>query len=146
MRSPGWEMRLAETIERHRLGRFEWGRYDCSTLIGDTAQALGCVDPFEGSRWSTKFEAIMAMRNAGWRSAREFISATLAPVPVALAQRGDVGFTVEFMPLMCPAVITGAEAVSRDETGWLVLPREMLVEAYRFRFAGAGAMPLHTAA
>jgi hypothetical protein len=32
---------------------------------------------------------------------------------------------------MCPAIVLGAEAVSRNETGWIVVPRALLVECYR---------------
>ncbi len=146
MRTPGWERRLGATLERHRKAAFAWGAYDCATLVRDTALALGAADPFAGMIWASKLDSIMELRRAGVRSVREFFAAGLDAVPVALAQRGDVGFTRDVAPLMCPAIVTGPEAVSRDEHGWIVLPRELLVECYRFRCVAPSDMPLLAAA
>lgn len=133
MRTTGWERRLVAMLERHRDNAFEWGAFDCATLVRDTALALGAADPFAGMLWQSKFDAIVELRRAEVRSVREFIARSLDPVPVAQAQRGDVGFTADTATLMCPAIIVGHEAVSRNEAGWIILPRETLVECYAFR-------------
>lgn len=133
MRSPDWSERFVEVIEHHRRAQFAWGTYDCATLLRDTALALGAHDPWEGETWSSALSAMLGIRKRGAKSVREYIRARLEPIDQAEALRGDVGFTDDHDTLMCPAIVVGAEAVSRNEVGWIVLPRTFLVECYRLR-------------
>jgi hypothetical protein len=126
-----WADRFVETVERHRVAPFEWGRYDCATLVRDVAFALGAPDPFDGEVWTSASSAALAVRRRYCVSVREFIGRRLVAVPPSFAGRGDVGFANTEHILMCPAVITGAQAVSRSETGWIVMPVTLLTECYR---------------
>ena len=131
MRPADWDSRLIETIERHRAADFAWGSYDCATLVRDVAAALGASDPLDGAEWASAAGALREMKMRGAYTMRQYFSARLDRVEVPFAARGDVGFTAEMHPLMCPAIVLGAEAVSRNETGWIVVPRALLVECYR---------------
>ncbi len=131
MRPVDWSDRLIEVCNRHRRAQFVWGDYDCAALVRDAAAALGARDPFDGVLWFSQRSALACLRAKGAMSVREFIAARLQRVEPAAAARGDVGFTSDHAALMCPAVIVGAEAVSRDERGWVTMPRDMLVECYR---------------
>lgn len=131
MRPHDWPERLIATLERHRACPFEWGVHDCATLVRDVAAALGAADPFAGMTWASKFDAIMALRGQSARSVREFIDRRLTIIEPTAAQRGDLGYPATVSPLMCPAVVVGAEAVSRSETGWVVFPLSALAACYR---------------
>lgn len=131
MRPDDWVERLFETVERHRGAPFAWGAYDCATLVRDAALALGAADPFDGEAWDGVVSALRSLKRKDAYTVRQFMARKFLAVTPALAQRGDVGFTADEHPLMCPAVIIGAEAVSRNETGWIVLPRTLLVDCYR---------------
>lgn len=131
MRPHDWVERLFETVERHRSAPFAWGLYDCATLVRDAALALGAADPFDGETWDGVASALRSLKRKDSYTVRQFMARKFPAVAPPLAHRGDVGFTADEHPLMCPAVIIGAEAVSRNETGWIVLPRTLLVDCYR---------------
>jgi hypothetical protein len=132
MRPPDWQQRLADVVATHRAGTFEWGHRDCAALLRDTARALGAPDPFDGLIWDSELSAAVLMLRLDARSVREYLRRRLQPVAPAQALRGDVGYPADVPhALMCPAVIVGAEAVSRAPDRWAVLPRSSLVETFR---------------
>lgn len=131
-RFPDWPDRLAEVVREHALAPFAWGRYDCATLWVEAIAAMTGFDAAAGfSAWRTERGALTALRRRGFASVADYV-ATLAPrVAPARAGRGDLGFPADPAPLMSPAIILGAEAVSRNEYAWIVLPRSRLVTCYR---------------
>lgn len=132
MRPHDWPERLFAVIERHRSHAFAWGEFDCGTLLRECAAAVGASDPLGPfGTWDSAFTALLRLRRLRFDSVREHIAATLSPVELGAVSRGDVGYAGSWGPISCPYIVTGAEAVSRDEGGWVVIDAGLLTEAYR---------------
>jgi hypothetical protein len=131
-RLENWPDRLMATVERHRTAEFEWGVYDCATLFADAVQAVTGTDPLAAFRpWKTERSARMKMIKGGWKDMKSFCRDHFPDVAPSKAGRGDLGFAAQSHNLMCPAVIVGAHAVSRDEKGWIVMPTSLLTLAFK---------------
>lgn len=131
MRLPDWPDRLIAAIERHRRQRFVWGAFDCGTLFRDCVVAVSGSDPGGGFGWASRREAAGFLIGNGVGSMLEFCEARFDEIVPADARRGDLAFPKTVHPLMCPAIVVGAEAVSRDESGWQVWPRELIARAFK---------------
>lgn len=119
-------------IEQHRNEAFRWGAYDCATLFADAVQAVTGVDPLAKYRpWKNERSARMKMIRAGYSGMRDFARANFPEVPPSFAGRGDLGFPAKTIPISCPAVIIGSEAVSRDQDGWICIPTSLLVTTFK---------------
>lgn len=131
-RLPDWSDRLLRTIERHRVCRFAWGSFDCATLFDDAARAVTGESPMEGlGPWPSERAALRLLRRLEAKSVRECVEKRLPAVPPSTARRGDVGYTDKFDRFASPSIIVGAQAVSRDEHGWLVFPASLLTACFR---------------
>jgi len=127
-----WPERLALAIREHRKGAFEWGQYDCATYFSDVVFAMTDADPFEAlGTWRSATAALRILARTGAGSVKEYLDARLPSVSVAELRRGDAGFLAEFEPLTCPAIVIGAEALARAESGWIVFPISRLATGYR---------------
>src|SRR5690349_5769964 len=88
-----WTDRLSTYVDRCRDERFKWGKHDCLLFAAGAVKALTgeCVgDEWEG-RYSTKREAAALIRELGFKSYRQAVTAKLGKsFHPALAQRGDI--------------------------------------------------------
>lgn len=134
-RLPDWPDRLIAAVEAQRRMPFAWGVADCATLYGAALEALTGEDPLAPYRpWFDERTALRAVLASGCRSVAEFVAMTMVKIEPARAQRGDVGYLAGEQPrLAFPAVILGAEAVSRDADGWIIIPRRLIAEAWSTR-------------
>ena len=93
-RQPGWQVRLDELVRNLSCRQYEWGAFDCCTLVGDVVLAITGVDPIADVRgkYSTEQGAYRILARLGGMEAAW--AARLGP-PIALgfAQAGDVGIT-----------------------------------------------------
>lgn len=94
----GWEGRLSDVLAsaEARVGpgaEPDWGTLDCATFAAGCAAALTGEDPLSGfPTWTSKREALRVLAAEG--GLREAASRAFGePIPVALAQRGDIGFS-----------------------------------------------------
>jgi len=129
-----WPERLNDIVAAHREwpGTIWYGQYDCGVLFSDVVWGMTDVDPLEElGRWNSEDSATRVMLSTGHRSMKDHLDTKLEAIPVASARRGDVGYAADPQPLTCPAVIVGAEAVSRGPDGWIVFPVSKLITAYR---------------
>lgn len=126
-----WPDELHATLERHRLATYDWGRFDCGTLFRDCVLALTGDDPLDGYTWSNERGALSFLNWQGVGSVREHVTRRFDQIVPIDARRGDLCFTHLVGPLVCPAIVVGSEAVSRDHTGWLVFPREAITAAFK---------------
>lgn len=131
LRLPDWPERLAAVVAWHRRHDFAWGRFDCGTLFSDAATAVTGDDPLGGFTWTNEREALRFLVTHKAPSMIEFVARGFDEIVPSDARRGDVGWTELTGPLVCPAIITGAEAVSRDQNGWIVIPREQITRAFK---------------
>lgn len=133
VRTDGWDIRLAELVAAEQAAAFAWGRHDCATLAVAVVRALTDTDIAAGvAPWFSPLSAARALRLAGAESAETFFATRLPAIDPASARRGDLVYAdAPVDPLGCPAVLTGAEAQSRNEAGWVVFPRALVARAYR---------------
>jgi len=130
-RLPDWPERLFDTIQRHQASPFAWGVCDCGTLFAESVVAVTGCDPREGSTWTSRLGALRFLKTRSVPDMLTFVAERFDEIVPADARRGDVGFAVVRGSLTCPAIITGAEAVSRDDDGWIVMPRALIVRAFK---------------
>lgn len=131
-RRDDWPGGLAEVVSRYRGRPFQWGETDCATFFSDAVAAMTGHDPFASFRpWSSEFCAATRLVRAGVRSVEDFVAARFDSIPPVAAGRGDVGYLEERHALTCPVIILGAEAVSMTESGLAIVPRTLIVRAFR---------------
>lgn len=131
IRLPDWPDRLIAAIESHLAHPFAWGAYDCGTLFRDCVIAVYGEDPGGGFSWSSRREAAEFLVRNRCRSMLEFCETKFDEIVPADARRGDLAFPASVVPLMCPHIVTGAEAFSRDQAGLSILPRELFARAFK---------------
>lgn len=95
-RLPDWSSRLQRLILARRRAPFVWGANDCFLFAADCAEACTGHDPAAELRYAyaTEREALRKMQEVG--DLITLAATRFGPeVPPALAQRGDVGLTVQ---------------------------------------------------
>lgn len=132
-RVPDWEQRLTRLVAAEMARPFAWGSADCATFAAAVVSELVGLDVLEGTRsWSSSAGALRSLKVIGCDTAEQFFARHLIEIPVAAAHRGDLVMPAgEAGPLVCPALLTGAEAMSRNEAGWVVMPRRLAARAYK---------------
>lgn len=131
MRIDGWEARLHQVIDWHREQPFEWGRTDCAMLWRHCVHVCTGRDPLADLLpWYSRRSAIRSLRRAGFDTAVDLVRARFAEIPVARAGRGDVGMLPSADGLTAPAIILGAEVITRSEQGIVVLAASDITMAF----------------
>lgn len=131
-RKPDWPERLISIIDHHMHAPFQWGVSDCGILFADVSKALTGFDPLKHMRrYRTKAGALKTLKRHGYDSVADLVADKFEEFPMAQAGRGDLAMPEITDALSSPAVITGAQAVSKNEHGPVVLPRSLLIQAYR---------------
>lgn len=131
-RRPDWAERMNFALMQHRTLPYIWGQSDCGVVFSDVAWAMTDSDPMEAfGRWHDPHSALRAVMNTGYRSVKQYLDAQLEQVPVLQARRGDAGYSSLVDTLTCPAIVVGAEAISRDHDGWVAIPLSQLTTVYR---------------
>lgn len=126
-----WPSRMRAALERHQREPFMWGASDCARMWGDTVAAVTGENPLAGWRYASERGAVRELLARGYKSAFDFISKNYDEIPPSLARRGDFGFPAEIEgSLMSPAIIDGAVAHSKNESGLVVIPRNLIVRAF----------------
>lgn len=90
-RKQGWELALAEFVERRRDDPFQFGERDCCLFVCDGIEAMTGTDP--GGRWRGLYQSEKGARRLIRDNGGVVGLASLAfgqPVPPLLAGRGDV--------------------------------------------------------
>jgi len=93
-RVPDWMVRLDELVRARATEPYTWGQYDCCTLVADVVLAITDVDHLAELRgtYSTMAEAYRLLGRHGGLAVA--ITARLGePLPVGLAQVGDIGIS-----------------------------------------------------
>ena len=119
-------------IEHDRTQPFAWGQHDCAMLFRRCVEACTGRDPLSDlAPWFSAASALRALRRAGYGSAFDLVQQRFACIPTAAAGRGDVGFCAARDELSAPAIIVGTEAISRNETGFVIFPATELVVTFK---------------
>lgn len=131
-RVENWQQRFEAVIIRHHAGSFEWGVRDCATLFCDVAEALTGSDPFAAYRpWASEIAAARALARSGSSSVADYIEAKFRAVAPSEARHGDAGYAPGVADrLACPAIITGAHAISWRPDGLVMFDRSLITRAF----------------
>lgn len=126
-----WPSLMRGALERHQREPFMWGASDCARMWGDTVAAITGENPLRGWRYASERGALRELLSRGYESALDYISQNYDEIPPSLARRGDFGFPAKIEgALMSPAIIDGAFAHSKNESGLVVIPRNKIVRAF----------------
>lgn len=135
MRLEDWDVRLAAVVERHHDLAGAWGISDCFLFAMDCVEAVTGTDPYadERGRYSDAAGAAERLKARGFRSVEAAIAAVFDSVPVAMAQRGDLGVTrLRDGTPACVVFVPGG-VIGRGERGLVRLPRSVVKRAFEVR-------------
>jgi len=91
-RLPGWEKRLNAVVAAHQALPGEWGVSDCFIIADDAVEAVTGEQMYPGARgYKTDAGAAKQLRKHGFESVRQAFAGKFDEIPVAMAQRGDIG-------------------------------------------------------
>lgn len=93
-RLPDWMCRLDQLVCTRRTAPYTWGQFDCCTLVADVIEAITGFDHMAGIRgtYASEQEAYALIERHGGLVA--ILTNRLGkPLPVGLAQTGDVGIS-----------------------------------------------------
>jgi hypothetical protein len=89
---PGWEKRLNAVVATHQASPGDWGVSDCFTIPDDAVEAVTGEKMYQDVRgYKTEAGAAKQLRKHGFENVRQAFSAKFDEIPVAMAQRGDIG-------------------------------------------------------
>lgn len=126
MRREGWELMLAEHLDR--VPEFAIGRDDCALWCArwiEKATGLDLVTPWEGKYHDERSLAAL-MESRGFRSVADIASASLPPRPIALAMRGDL----TLYPTGCLGICNGQVSHFLSDAGYLTYPTLQCLRAW----------------
>lgn len=128
MRHHDWEKRLVAITEAHLNMPMVWGRSDCILTAADAVEAVLGDDPAKDIRgkYKSKTAAYRLIKQRGFKSVAEALSSQFEEIPVALAQRGDLGVYEKTAGYFCEYGFA-----VKGEDGLRFLPRTMAEKAFK---------------
>lgn len=127
-----WPERLAALFAARAEQPFEWGVHDCCMFAADAVLAVTGHDPAADLRGSYVNELGAARKLARYGGvAGAAIAHGGRVVPVALAQPGDVGLSLQDAAQPALAVWGGGAWHAAGQVGVVVVPTECIVRAWR---------------
>lgn len=92
-RLSGWEKRLNAVVAAHQLLPGDWGVSDCFIIPDDAVEAVTgkTMYPASARRYTTDSGAAKQLLKRKFSNVREAFAAKFDEIPVAMAQRGDIG-------------------------------------------------------
>lgn len=114
-RVDGWEKRLKAAIEKHSKLPSEYGVSDCYLIADDSVEAVTGERLYPDVSYSSELGAAKELKRRGFDNVEEAFAAVLESIPPALAQRGDIGTTMNANGEICGGVFTGVGFMVRDE-------------------------------
>lgn len=121
---------MREAIARHQSTPFGWGTSDC-TMFADIVHAMTGFDPIADYRsYTTEIGALRMLKKAGVTSMIEYVERLFPEIPPAHAGRGDLAFSADIGPLVCPAVLDGSMAHSKGVSGPVAISRAHIFRAF----------------
>jgi hypothetical protein len=107
-RVPDWQDRLNAVVAKHQAIDGAWGTSDCWTLTMDAVEAVqGKLILSKLRRYKSEAAGYRLFARAGFKTVEEALASVLEPVPVLMAQRGDVG-VIERDGVISSGVFTSA--------------------------------------
>lgn len=132
-RNEDWPERLIETIGHHGTLPLIYGVSCCLTMPLACVQAMTGELPWADEHGETDEAGARARLAAhGFTSTADAFAALFPEIPVALAQRGDVG-VIERPDGVSGVIFVGAAAIGKhaDRPGNLRIPRSLVTRAFK---------------
>ncbi|KAB2728266.1 hypothetical protein F9K83_02055 [Brucella anthropi] len=116
------------TTEAHLNTPLVWGRSDCILTVADAVKAVLGDDPAKDIRgkYKSKAGAYRLVRQRGFKSVADVLGSLFEEIPVALAQRGDLGVYENTAGYFCEYGFA-----VKGEDGLRFLPRTMAEKAFK---------------
>ena len=131
MRLPNWEFNLANFLKRSAKRQFKWGEFDCCLFACDAAKIVNGIDgavDFRG-RYTTRIGAFKALKKYGKTTVADTLSFVFGnPVPLLLANRGDIALVNNNGEQIAAVVFNGIWAVS--ESGLIQLSSDDVIHCW----------------
>lgn len=116
-RLPGWEKRLNAVVAAHQVLPGDWGVSDCFIIPDDAVEAVTGEKMYPDARgYKTEAGAAKQLRKHGFDNVRQAFAAKFSEIPVAMAQRGDIG-VIERDGAFSGGVFTAIGFMSRAHGG-----------------------------
>lgn len=128
MRHPEWEKRLVAVTQAHLNTPLVWGQSDCILTAADAVEAVVGSDPAAEIRgkYKSKTGAYRLIKQRGYQSIADVLGGLFEAIPVALAQRGDLGVYENTAGYFCEYGFA-----VKAEGGLRFLPRTMAEKAFK---------------
>ncbi len=121
MRYPDWPRRLSEYLGSLHGKEFEWGVFDCCTLINGSIEAItgeSHMDEFIGT-YDSHATAMMSLRTNGAGTLFDTLKEKFGePLPGVQGQRGDIAYLED--QKVC-GVVYGRRVMFLHEDGFLLM-------------------------
>ena len=132
MRVQGWERALRLVVEKHLALPTQYGVSDCYVIADDAVEAVTGARMFrDARRYRTAKGAARVLRRHGFLTVEDAFADRFAAIPVAQAQRGDIGVIHQGNGEVSGGVFTGAGFFTRGPGSALVLPISAVTRAFR---------------
>lgn len=116
-RLSGWEKRLNAVVAAHQALPGDWGVSDCFIIPDDAVEAVTGEKMYPDARgYKTEAGAAKQLRKRGFDNVRQAFAAKLDEIPVAMAQRGDIG-VIERDGAFSGGVFTAIGFMTRSHSG-----------------------------
>lgn len=127
-----WPEQLLETVDAWRERPFMWGSDDCLGFV------LACVKAVRGElpvaeipAYADAKEARRVLRELGARELENVLMMHFEPVPVSMAQRGDIGIVKMPHGFQAAVVCVGRGWLGKSESGLVAVDRRQVERAFR---------------
>ena len=132
MRIKGWERGLRLAVERHLALPSAYGTSDCYIIADDAVEAVTGQRMYDDARgYSTPLGAARKLHKHGFSTVADAFAARFAEIPVAFAQRGDIGVIHQPNGDVTGGVFTGAGFFTRTDDRAVFLPITDVARAFR---------------
>lgn len=131
MRVIDWEKKLKLAIEKHSSLPSTYGVSDCYIIADDAVEAVTGKRMFANARnYKTAKGAAKKLMARGFLTVEDAFAAKFPRIPVAMAQRGDIGVIYRDGEVT-GGVFTGIGFMTRDADHVVFLPISHVAHAFR---------------
>lgn len=132
MRIQGWERALRLVVEKHLALPTQYGVSDCYVIADDAVEAVTGERLYrDARRYRTAQGAARVLRRHGFLTVEDAFAGRFSEIPVAQAQRGDIGVVHQPNGEVSGGVFIGSGFFTRGPASALVLPMFTAARAYR---------------
>lgn len=130
-RVENWEKRLKDVIEKHHRLPSEYGVSDCYLIVDDAVEAVTGQRMFSNVSYNSEIGAAKELRKRGFNNVEEAFTSKFVEIPVALAQRGDIGTILNSNNEICGGVFTSVGFMVRSEKHILFISLSEVKTAFK---------------